>query len=64
MIKVDCTSPNRSIRAFMDSFQVTGMPTLIFLTNEGHELKKLREVGFVGPGNFLKRMEATLEPIE
>lgn len=60
MVKVDCTAPNAKIRAFMDKFHVTGMPTLVFIDAKGNEIKTLREIGFMEPAELLKRMQATL----
>ena len=60
MVKVDCTAPNENIKAFMEKFQVTGMPTLIFLNTKGEELKRLREIGFINAEEFVKRMNETL----
>ena len=60
MVKVDCTAPDEHIRAFMNQFQVTGMPTLVFLNIKGEELKQLREIGFINSEKFVKYMETTL----
>jgi len=61
MVKVDCTTPNEPIREFMSQFYVTGMPTLVFLDTRGEELKNLRNVGFVGPEDFVKHLRETLD---
>ena len=61
MIKVDCTAPDESIRKLMQRFNVTGMPTLIFLSKSGQELTDLREIGFVGPDKFVQSMQKALE---
>jgi len=61
MIKVDCTSPTKQIRAFMDKYDVTGMPTFVFITKKGEELTDLREIGFVEYTNFLEKMDKTLK---
>jgi len=61
MVKVDCTSPDEVTRRFMEKFQVTGMPTLIFLRPDGSEIQELREVGYVGPADFARMMEKALE---
>lgn len=61
MLKVDCTLPNAATRAFMDRFQVVGMPTLIFLKPDGQELKSLRGIGFIGPDDFLRQMQTVLQ---
>lgn len=60
MIKVDCTSPDAATKTLMDKFKVTGMPTLIFISKSGKELKNLREIGFIGPDNFLQSMDKAL----
>lgn len=61
LIKVDCTKPNETTQSFMNQLQVTGMPTLLFLTAKGTELKELREVGFVSADNFLKSLTTALQ---
>ncbi|MBD3287924.1 thioredoxin fold domain-containing protein, partial [candidate division KSB1 bacterium] len=64
MLKVDCTAPDDDIRNFMNNFEVTGMPTYIFLTDDGTELKELREVGYVEWDVFLEKMEKTIAASE
>ncbi len=61
MIKVDCTAPDKNVRNFMNYFEVTGMPTYIFITTDGKELKELREVGYVDYDVFLEKMNQTIE---
>ncbi|MEE9169359.1 MAG: cytochrome c biogenesis protein CcdA [bacterium] len=60
MVKVDCTTPDEPIRTFMEQFQVTGMPTLVFLDRRGNELTHLREVGYIGPDRILDYMDQVL----
>ena len=60
MVKVDCTAPDANTKALMEKFGVTGMPTLIFLSKTGQELDNLREIGFIGPDNFITSMENSL----
>jgi thiol:disulfide interchange protein DsbD len=60
MLKVDCTKPDAATEAFMKKYNVSGMPTLIFITADGEELNDLRELGFVPPDKFLKSMDKTL----
>lgn len=60
MIKVDCTAPNNDIRNIMEKLQVTGMPTLVFMDNEGTELRNLREVGFIDAEVFVSYMDQVL----
>ncbi|NOY59248.1 MAG: thioredoxin fold domain-containing protein [Calditrichaeota bacterium] len=60
MIKVDCTAPDAQTKKFMQTFKVTGMPTLVFLSKSGKEIDKLREIGFIGTSKFLKSMNTAL----
>lgn len=57
MIKVDCTAPDAQTKQFMQSFKVTGMPTLVFLSKSGKELAGLREIGFINATKFLESMK-------
>jgi thioredoxin:protein disulfide reductase len=56
-LKVDCTKPDAATRAFMELYQVNGMPTLVFLTPGGKEIASLREIGFINADKFLSSME-------
>ena len=60
MLKVDCTAPDATTQAFMDQFNVTGMPTLVFISKSGEQLDELREIGFIPPDKFLQSMEKAL----
>ncbi|MBN1999534.1 thioredoxin family protein [candidate division KSB1 bacterium] len=60
MLKVDCTSPDSKIRAFMDNFNVDGLPTLVFITKNGIELNELREIRFINAERLEKSLQATL----
>ncbi|MBN1480055.1 thioredoxin fold domain-containing protein [candidate division KSB1 bacterium] len=60
MLKVDCTQPDAATQAFMDQFDVTGMPTLVFMSKSGQVLSDLREIGFVPPDKFIQSLQATL----
>ncbi len=57
MLKVDCTAPTENIRTIMRQFEVTGMPTFIFINLQGKEVTDLREIGFVESGRFMKKMD-------
>jgi len=57
LVKIDCTKPDETTRAFMNQFKVSGMPTLIFLQADGRELEELREVGFIAPDKFLHSLQ-------
>jgi len=61
MIKIDCTTPNETVKKFMRQWNVTGMPTFVFIDKDGNEVKQLREIGFVPPEKFLKKMDRLLE---
>ena len=61
MIKIDCTAPNETVKKFMRQWNVTGMPTFVFIDKDGNEVKQLREIGFVPPEKFLKKMDRLLE---
>jgi len=61
MIKVDCTAPNSDIKFIMNKFDVTGMPTFIFINKQGEELTDLREIGYVEDTKFLEKMNSMLE---
>ncbi len=56
-LKVDCTKPDAATKAFMELYQVSGMPTLVFLTPDGKEIAALREIGFIDAETFLGSME-------
>ena len=58
MMRVDCTSPDKTCTALTEKFKVSGLPTLVFMGAEGEERHRLRVVGFLGPEEMLKKMEA------
>jgi len=60
MLKVDCTKPDATTQVLMDQFNVTGMPTLVFISKSGEQLDELREIGFIPPDKFLQSMEKAL----
>jgi len=60
MVKVDCTTPNRTVQDFMNRFHVTGMPTLLFLDRAGKGIDSLRAIGFVDAETFLRHIETAL----
>jgi thiol:disulfide interchange protein DsbD len=45
-----------------EEFGVTGVPEMLFLDARGNELKDERIIGFVGPEDFLRRIERALKP--
>ncbi len=65
MVRADCTSADEKCSALTKQFEVTGLPTLVFLSSTtGEELRDLRTVGFLNPSEMLKKMEnaARLSP--
>ena len=56
-VRVDCTAPDNKCRALTEKFQVSGLPTVIFISGKGEEIRDLRGVGFLGPVEMLKKME-------
>jgi thiol:disulfide interchange protein DsbD len=60
MVKVDCTAPDNKCSALVEELKVTGLPTMVFLSHKGEELRALRTVGFVGPAEMLKRMDEAM----
>jgi thiol:disulfide interchange protein DsbD len=56
-IKVDLTDyESAESEALRKKFGVAGVPTIIFLDDEGNEIEDARIVGFVNAEEFLKRM--------
>jgi len=61
MVKVDCTTPDENTKKFMAQFDVTGMPTLVFIDKKGKEVLEMREIGYLGAENFLEKVSRLLE---
>ena len=38
-------------------YRIAGVPTILFLDSDGNEVNEARVVGFLNPGNFLKKVE-------
>lgn len=60
MVRVDCTSPDNKCTALTEKFQVSGLPTVVFISSKGEEIHGLRGIGFLGPTEMLKKMEEAL----
>ncbi|MDZ7385278.1 MAG: thioredoxin family protein [candidate division KSB1 bacterium] len=58
MLRVDCTAPDEQVRQFMREYQVTGLPTLVFLGADGRERTELREVGALSAEELIARLDA------
>ncbi len=61
MVKVDCTAPNENVKRFMQQFNVTGMPTLVFIAADGQERMDMREIGYLGADRFLEKANFLLQ---
>jgi len=61
MVRVDCTSPDNTCTALTEKFEVSGLPTLVFMGPEGEERQSLRAVGFLEPEEMLKKMERAVQ---
>ncbi len=56
-IKVDLTRGGVELHdRLVAEYDVRGVPTVIFLTPEGEEMRELRVVDFMPPGEFLGLM--------
>ena len=60
MVKIDCTAPDLATNELMKKYNVTGMPTYIFLSSEGLEINSLREIGYVEAEKFVQSMNKAL----
>jgi thiol:disulfide interchange protein DsbD len=60
MAKIDMTSPSAANSVMRTKFNVSGLPTVVFVGVDGVERKDLRIEGFVGPDEMLKKMQAAL----
>jgi thiol:disulfide interchange protein DsbD len=59
MIKVDLTRDNDpKLKTLLATYDVKGVPTIVFIGSDGLERKELRLVDFLPPAQFLSRMDA------
>ncbi|PSQ83339.1 MAG: cytochrome C biogenesis protein, partial [Bacteroidetes bacterium QS_1_65_9] len=64
-IKVDLTRyDSPEAEALRERFGVAGVPTLVFLNENGEEIRKARVVGFMGPDPFLERLRTVKETLQ
>ncbi|MDZ7311486.1 MAG: protein-disulfide reductase DsbD [candidate division KSB1 bacterium] len=62
MVKVDVTHyQSPAAEKLRKQFNVSGVPTIIFLSPEGAEIKDVRVTGYLGPKDFLQRVKRALE---
>jgi thioredoxin-related protein len=48
------------VKKLMERYQVTGMPTLVFIDTYGNENLSLRTTGYLGPKELLEKMDQVL----
>ncbi|MFP4546887.1 MAG: cytochrome c biogenesis protein CcdA [Fidelibacterota bacterium] len=61
LIKVDLTGGAKGkIKELKDQYDVKGVPTIVFINDQGEEMVKQRTLGFVKPDVFIKKMHTTL----
>ena len=60
LIKIDVTKMTRADAALLDSYQVLGLPTLLFFAPDGTELTQSRVTGFMNATAFANHLAALL----
>lgn len=60
MVRVNCTSPANKSSALIREFKVSGLPTVVFISARGDELRSLRATGFLGPSEMLRKMQEAM----
>jgi len=60
-VKVDLTNDKSPfVQRIKKKYRIKGVPTVVFLGKNGKELRRLRLIGFVGPEDFVKRLDTAL----
>jgi thiol:disulfide interchange protein DsbD len=59
-MRLDLTRSQPFHDALMRKYQIRGIPTAVFINQQGIEEKRLRAIGFVGKDEFLKRLRLFL----
>lgn len=58
MLKADLTKNNApEVRKLKQEYDIRGVPTIVFINNNGEEIRSLRLTGYEPPEDFLQRME-------
>ncbi|EKP0259814.1 protein-disulfide reductase DsbD [Aeromonas sobria] len=57
LLQADVTANDDADIALLNSLNVLGLPTLIFFDHEGNELTGQRVTGFMGPAEFLGKLD-------
>ena len=60
-MRLDLTRSQPFHDDIMRKYQIRGIPTAVFINKQGVEEKKLRAIGFVEKGEFLKKLELLLK---
>lgn len=60
MVRVDLSRYSHAHDALRKRFNITGLPTVVFVRADGTVLDDLKSVGFLGPSDMAKRMKAAL----
>jgi thiol:disulfide interchange protein DsbD len=62
-VRVDMTDyESAESERLREQFGVTGVPEIHFLDPLGDEIQEARVIGFLGPEDFLRRVERALQP--
>ncbi|MCV5491795.1 protein-disulfide reductase DsbD, partial [Escherichia coli] len=60
LLQADVTANDDADIELLNSLNVLGLPTLIFFDREGKELTGQRITGFMGPAEFLGKLDQLL----
>jgi thiol:disulfide interchange protein DsbD len=61
-LRVDLThSTKPNTRSFMKRYRIRGVPTVVFLDQNGKEIEDLRFYEVIKPEEFLQKMEVALK---
>ncbi|MBI3083133.1 MAG: hypothetical protein HYY90_02040 [Candidatus Omnitrophica bacterium] len=58
MVKFDATDLSPAEEAFIERYQVVGVPTLLAFDAQGREQSELRRTGYISAGELLGVMHA------
>jgi len=61
-LRVDATDMMApSVQKVLEEYEVFGLPTIVFLDENGKEVKDARVIGYVPPAEFMKSLELVLK---
>jgi thiol:disulfide interchange protein DsbD len=60
LLQADVTANDDDDKALYSRFGIFGPPSVMFFGRDGKELTAYRVVGFLGPADFLKRVQAVM----